>query len=120
MTEQDIYARMEIDQARDILRSNAALIAKIQKAVHEHFVANGEPNERWSDYDVLDQGVVVALQGSADRVRQSLELACKAMCRDCRSDLISVKGVWHETLEGYRWPCRAAPIRKLMDGGWDE
>jgi hypothetical protein len=57
---------------------------------------------------------------AAERVRQSLELACKAVCQWCRKDYDV-----HE--EGGYWihsygctDCDAAPIRKLMDGGWDE
>jgi hypothetical protein len=59
------------------------------------------------------------------RVLQSLELACKAVCVDCAEGKTLWKdahGFYHEAgvLKYSRYQCPAAPIRKLMDGGWDE
>jgi hypothetical protein len=59
--------------------------------------------------DELD--VMLAVYAT-DRVRQSLELACKAVCPDC-ADGVPLTSKWHCN-------CAAAPIRKLMEGGWDD
>jgi hypothetical protein len=91
---------------------------------HLHAEGHYLENRLWYAFNA---GFKAAETIGADRVRQSLELACKAVCEGCRLGL-PLAPKWHKDERPWHTPndgknvigCAAAPIRKLMDGGWDE